>query len=78
MDSPSNQKGLVIMNNDSKLENGLEDTGENDSGSAKPTRNRHKFGSERRSGIDRRSYSYTLHIPERRRGPDRRMCAGLA
>jgi hypothetical protein len=26
----------------------------------------------RRSGGDRRNYSYTLHIPERRNGPDRR------
>ena len=26
----------------------------------------------RRSGGDRRNYSYTLHIPERRRGQDRR------
>ena len=27
---------------------------------------------ERRSGGDRRNYSYTLHIPERRAGKDRR------
>ncbi len=26
----------------------------------------------RRSGGDRRNYSYTLHIPERRKGKDRR------
>jgi hypothetical protein len=26
----------------------------------------------RRSGGDRRSYSYTLHLPERRKGKDRR------
>ena len=26
----------------------------------------------RRSGSDRRNYSYTLHIPERRKGRDRR------
>jgi len=26
----------------------------------------------RRSGGDRRNYSYTLHIPERRKGEDRR------
>jgi len=26
----------------------------------------------RRSGIDRRQFSYTKHIPERRCGPDRR------
>ena len=26
----------------------------------------------RRSGGDRRKYSYTLHIPERRKGQDRR------
>jgi len=26
----------------------------------------------RRSGGDRRNYSYTLHIPERREGDDRR------
>jgi len=26
----------------------------------------------RRSGGDRRKYSYTLHVPERRRGDDRR------
>jgi hypothetical protein len=26
----------------------------------------------RRSGGDRRNYSYTLHIPERRNGKDRR------
>jgi hypothetical protein len=26
----------------------------------------------RRSGGDRRNYSYTLHIPERRQGNDRR------
>ena len=28
--------------------------------------------SNRRSGVDRRQYSYTLHIPERRGGGDRR------
>ena len=27
---------------------------------------------ERRSGIDRRKFTYTAHIPERRRGRDRR------
>ncbi len=27
---------------------------------------------ERRSGGDRRNYSYTLHIPEKRKGKDRR------
>ena len=27
----------------------------------------------RRSGSDRRNYSYTLHIPERRKGGDRRI-----
>jgi hypothetical protein len=27
----------------------------------------------RRAGIDRRSYSYTSHIPERRNGVDRRI-----
>jgi hypothetical protein len=26
----------------------------------------------RRSGVDRRTFSYTCHIPERRRGTDRR------
>ena len=27
----------------------------------------------RRTGSDRRNYSYTLHIPERRKGGDRRI-----
>lgn len=27
---------------------------------------------ERRSGVDRRRFTYTAHIPERRRGRDRR------
>jgi len=34
---------------------------------------RHSVDNEgRRSGGDRRNYSYTLHIPERRKGKDRR------
>ena len=32
---------------------------------------------ERRSGIDRRVYSYTRHIPERRKGIDRRKSKGV-
>jgi len=27
---------------------------------------------DRRSGVDRREFSYTVHIPERRRGAERR------
>jgi hypothetical protein len=29
---------------------------------------------ERRSGLERRKFSYTLYIPERRNGQDRRDC----
>ena len=32
----------------------------------------HDKPTERRSGIDRRNFSYALHIPERRSGEDRR------
>jgi hypothetical protein len=31
-----------------------------------------RCGGGRRSGIDRREFSYTMHIPERRTGADRR------
>jgi hypothetical protein len=32
---------------------------------------------DRRSGIERRRFSYTCHIPERRRGEDRRKSLAL-
>jgi hypothetical protein len=32
---------------------------------------------DRRSGIDRRCFSYAVHIPERRSGRDRRICDDL-
>ena len=31
---------------------------------------------ERRSGVDRRDYSYTRHVPERRTGDERRESQG--
>jgi hypothetical protein len=31
-----------------------------------------RLNSDRRFGVDRRAFSYNLHIPERRKGKDRR------
>ena len=32
-----------------------------------------KVETDRRSGVERRGYHYTVHIPERRNGKDRRI-----
>ena len=36
---------------------------------------KHAREKERRSGIDRRQFSYALHLPERRKNGDRRRSA---
>lgn len=75
-------EGPIPMNTNRKLDNAAEEidevvppTGEGD---GKKIRGVHQVGDERRLGLERRCFSYTVYVPERRSGRERRTNAGVS
>ena len=67
------------MNTSSKLFNATEENDEavplTGRGDGKKIRGVHQVGDERRIDIERRCFSYTAYVPERRSGSERRIHA---
>ena len=69
------------MNTSRKHEGATEDIGESiplaGAGDGEKIHEVHQGCDERRLGIERRCFSYTVYIPERRSGRERRGLAGI-
>ena len=75
-------KGSIAMNTSRKHENAAEQNDESipptGAGDDKKKKKVHRGSDERRLGFDRRCFSYTVYIPERRSGRDRRGLASIS
>lgn len=69
-------EGPIMMSTDGKHECTIEETDESNrlagAGHSKKICLDHQIRDDRRSGIERRCFSYTVYIPERRSGRERR------
>ena len=73
-------EGSITMNTSRKHESTTEEIDDSipltGAGSGKKICEDHQVGDERRFGIERRCFSYTVYIPERRSGHERRGLLG--